>query len=118
MRKAGCACAAGAFLSRWQKNYPQSCTARKCAVIDFSNILWYNGVRQELVSIYVSRSIEMELNFGENIRRLRRARELTQEELANALGVTAQSVSKWECAYGYPDITQLPAIANFFGVSI
>lgn len=60
----------------------------------------------------------MELNFGENIRRLRRARELTQEELANALGVTAQSVSKWECAYGYPDITQLPAIANFFGVSI
>lgn len=60
----------------------------------------------------------MELNFGENIRRLRRARDLTQEELANALGVTAQSVSKWECAYGYPDITQLPAIANFFGVSI
>ena len=60
----------------------------------------------------------MELNFGENIRRLRRARELTQEQLANALGVTAQSVSKWECAYGYPDITQLPAIANFFGVSI
>lgn len=60
----------------------------------------------------------MELNFGENIRRLRRVRELTQEQLATALGVTAQSVSKWECAYGYPDITQLPAIANFFGVSI
>ena len=60
----------------------------------------------------------MELNFGQNIKRLRRARDLTQEALADALGVSAQSVSKWECAYGYPDITQLPAIANFFGVTV
>ena len=60
----------------------------------------------------------MELNFGENIKRLRRSRDLTQEALADALGISAQSVSKWECSYGYPDITQLPAIANFFGVTI
>ncbi|MBR6558783.1 MAG: helix-turn-helix transcriptional regulator [Clostridia bacterium] len=60
----------------------------------------------------------MELNFGENIKRLRRSRDLTQEALADALGVSSQSVSKWECAYGYPDITQLPAIANYFGVTI
>ena len=60
----------------------------------------------------------MELNFGQNIKRLRRDRDLTQEALADALGVSAQSVSKWECAYGYPDITQLPAIANFFGVTV
>lgn len=60
----------------------------------------------------------MELNFGEKIKRLRRSRDLTQEALADALGISAQSVSKWECAYGYPDITQLPAIANFFGVTI
>ncbi len=60
----------------------------------------------------------MELNFGENIKRLRRSRDLTQEALADALGISAQSVSKWECAYGYPDITQLPAIANFFSVTI
>jgi len=60
----------------------------------------------------------MELNFGENIKKLRRSRDLTQEALADALGISAQSVSKWECAYGYPDITQLPAIANFFGVTI
>lgn len=60
----------------------------------------------------------MELNFGENIKRLRKSRDLTQEALADELGVSAQSVSKWECGYGYPDITQLPAIANFFGVSI
>ncbi len=60
----------------------------------------------------------MNLKFGENIKRLRKGRELTQEALANALGVTAQSISKWECDYGYPDITQLPAIANFFRVTI
>ena len=60
----------------------------------------------------------MELNFGEKIKQLRRSRDLTQEALADALGISAQSVSKWECAYGYPDITQLPAIANFFGVTI
>lgn len=60
----------------------------------------------------------MELNFGERIKHLRRQRDLTQEALADALGISAQSVSKWECAYGYPDITQLPAIANFFGVTI
>lgn len=60
----------------------------------------------------------MELNFGERIKHLRRQRDLTQEALADALGISAQSVSKWECAYGYPDITQLPAIANYFGVTI
>ena len=60
----------------------------------------------------------MELNFGKNIKRLRKSRDMTQEALAEALGISAQSVSKWECAYGYPDITQLPAIANYFGVTI
>ncbi len=60
----------------------------------------------------------MELYFGETIKRLRKNRDLTQEAVAEALGISAQSVSKWECAYGYPDITQLPAIANFFGVTI
>ena len=60
----------------------------------------------------------MELNFGGKIKQLRRSRDLTQEALADALGISAQSISKWECAYGYPDITQLPAIANFFGVTI
>lgn len=54
---------------------------------------------------------------GENIKRLRREKELTQETLAEYLGVTFQSVSKWERGETYPDITLLPAIADFFGVS-
>ncbi len=60
----------------------------------------------------------MELNFGKNIRNLRKASDITQEALATALGVSSQSVSKWETGYGFPDITQLPAIANYFGVTI
>ena len=38
----------------------------------------------------------MKLSLGDNIRRLRRARDLTQEQLADRLGVTYQSVSRWE----------------------
>ena len=54
---------------------------------------------------------------GENIRKLRRENDVTQEMLADHLGVTFQSVSKWERGETYPDITMLPAIASFFSVS-
>ena len=60
----------------------------------------------------------MNLLIGENIRRLRRQRDLTQEEVAAHLGISPQSISKWERAEGYPDITMLPALANYFGVSV
>ena len=59
----------------------------------------------------------MELSIGENIRRLRRERELTQEEVAAHLGISFQAISKWERGDGYPDITILPAIASYFGVT-
>lgn len=57
------------------------------------------------------------INIGENIKRLRLDRKLTQETLAEFLGVTFQSVSRWERGESYPDITLLPAIASFFDVS-
>ena len=60
----------------------------------------------------------MELMIAEKIRRFRREKDVTQEQMAQAIGVSAQSVSKWECGDGYPDITLLPAIANYFGVSV
>lgn len=60
----------------------------------------------------------MNLLIGENIRTLRRKRDLTQEELASHLGISFQSISKWERGDGYPDINMLPALANYFGVSV
>ena len=60
----------------------------------------------------------MQLKIGENIRKYRRERELSQEMLAERLGVSFQAVSKWERGETYPDVTLLPAIANFFRVSV
>lgn len=60
----------------------------------------------------------MQLNIGASIRRLRQERNITQEDLASALGVTPQAVSKWERSDGYPDITLLPEIAAYFEVSL
>ncbi len=57
------------------------------------------------------------IKIGENIRKLRREKGLTQETLAEFLGVSFQSVSKWERDESYPDITMLPAIASFFGIT-
>lgn len=60
----------------------------------------------------------MNIYLSENIRKLRKEKDITQETLAEFLGVTFQSVSKWERGESYPDITILPGIASFFGVSV
>ena len=60
----------------------------------------------------------MQLNLGEKIRELRRRDERTQENLADALGVTSQAVSRWEAGGSYPDMELMPSIANYFGVTI
>ena len=60
----------------------------------------------------------MTIYLGENVKRLRREKDLTQENLAQFLGVTFQTVSKWERGESYPDITMLPEIAVFFNVSV
>lgn len=60
----------------------------------------------------------MQLDLGTKIRELRRRDGRTQEALADALGVTSQAVSRWEADKSYPDMELVPAIANFFGVTI
>ena len=60
----------------------------------------------------------MQLELGQKIRELRRRDGRTQEALAEAIGVTSQAVSRWESNGGYPDMEMVPAIANYFGVSI
>ncbi|MCL2773618.1 MAG: helix-turn-helix domain-containing protein [Oscillospiraceae bacterium] len=57
-------------------------------------------------------------NIGNAILKLRKAKNITQEELAKILNVTNQAVSKWECGGGFPDIELLPLIADYFNVSI
>ena len=59
----------------------------------------------------------MKLNIGETIKKLRKEREITQEEFAEMLGVSCQSVSRWENGACYPDIELIPTIAAFFGIS-
>lgn len=59
----------------------------------------------------------MQKTMGQIIRKLRKERNLTQEELAELLGVTFQAVSKWENGAGMPDISQIVPIAHVFGVS-
>ena len=60
----------------------------------------------------------MKLNVGKTIKSLRKEREITQEEFAEVLGVSCQSVSRWENDSCYPDIEMIPTIAAFFGVSV
>lgn len=57
-------------------------------------------------------------NMGTRIAELRRAEKMTQEELAGILGVSSQTVSKWENSTTMPDILLLPLIADTFGVTI
>ncbi len=59
----------------------------------------------------------MKLAISRTIRRLRKEKDITQEALAAALGVTSQSVSRWENDAAYPDMELIPAIANYFGVT-
>lgn len=58
------------------------------------------------------------LNLAENIVRQRRIKGVTQEELADFIGVTKASVSKWETGTTTPDIQILPQIASFFDVTV
>lgn len=59
----------------------------------------------------------MTLYIGENLKKQRKLRELTQEQLADILGVSFQAVSKWERGEVYPDIELLPTIAEYFGIT-
>ncbi|MGH4123195.1 MAG: helix-turn-helix domain-containing protein [Clostridium sp.] len=58
------------------------------------------------------------LSIGEVIFKLRKEKNITQEQLGNFIGVSTAAVSKWEGGISYPDITLLPILATFFNVSI
>ena len=60
----------------------------------------------------------MKLTIGENIRAFRKKNDLTQEALADRLGVTYQSISRWENGTTYPDLELLPAISEILSVTV
>lgn len=60
----------------------------------------------------------MNINIGENIRHYRMQKELTQEKVAESLGVSCQAVSRWELGGSYPDVEMLPKIANYFHITL
>ena len=60
----------------------------------------------------------MNISFAEKIKNLRKEKNISQERLAQYLGVSFQAVSKWENSNTYPDIELLPHIARFFGITV
>jgi len=60
----------------------------------------------------------MEIRIGENIKRLRKAKSVTQEQVAELLGISVTAVSKWERGETYPDITLLFPLAHYFEVTL
>ena len=58
------------------------------------------------------------MSFSENLMRLRKAKGLSQEEFANEIDVTRQTVSKWELGVSTPEMDKLVQMANFFGISV
>ena len=60
----------------------------------------------------------LNIPLGENIRRLRLERNLTQRVLAHQFCVSEQAVSKWETGLSYPDVVLLLSIADYFSVSM
>ena len=60
----------------------------------------------------------MKINIGNNLKQLRLQKGLTQEQLADVFGISAQAVSRWENNTSYPDITLLPGLAIYFNTSV
>ena len=57
------------------------------------------------------------MSIGSTIKRLRRENDITQEQLAEYLGITSRAISQWECDRTSPDISQIPALCHIFNVS-
>ncbi|MBP3577888.1 MAG: helix-turn-helix transcriptional regulator, partial [Lachnospiraceae bacterium] len=56
--------------------------------------------------------------FSKNLRKLRQEKQMTQEQVAEKIGVSAQSVSRWETGATFPDILLLPELAKLYGVLV
>ena len=107
-----------ACLSAFQSNprLENTDTGQTNALLCLPAAMWYGGIA---AARNQKRGAIMEtIKINEQIVFLRKQKGMTQEEVACALGVTNQAVSKWESAQCCPDIQLLPAIAELFEVTI
>lgn len=58
------------------------------------------------------------MNFNEKLINLRKSKGLSQDELGQKLGVSRQTISKWELAQSYPDFQRLVLLSDYFGLSL
>lgn len=58
------------------------------------------------------------MNFGKNLQALRKAKNITQETLAEELNISRQAIGKWESGTVYPDAERLVQISEYFGISL
>lgn len=58
------------------------------------------------------------MNFNERLMDLRKSKGLSQEELGEKIGVSRQSVSKWELGTSYPDFTRLVVLSDYYGITL
>ncbi len=76
------------------------------------------SVQQSFKSLRLLRKEEKNMDLGTNLKQLRKERNLAQEELAECLGVSPQTVSKWENNLSMPDVSCLPVLADYFGITV
>ena len=58
------------------------------------------------------------MKFGDNLRNLRKSKKMSQEKLAEKIGVSRQSISKWECGEAYPEMDNILTLCNIFHCKI
>ncbi len=104
------------FLSKMQPLVAQKFCFCKCKLVVFRRVFVYN--EGEIGQRNVADLQEDAMSFSENLYYLRKRDKITQEELADRLGVTRQSVSKWETGEASPETDKLILICDLFGVSL
>ena len=87
----------------------------------FRQPVCYNGSIKEKGSFRDAKAMVRIMDqtiFAGRLKELRKKKGMSQEQLADTVGLSVQAVSKWECALSYPDITLLPVLSRLFGVSV